>query len=373
MRLLDRYLLRELLVPLGFCLCGFLIFWITFDLVTELGNFQAHKLHGSDVIEYYVIKTPEFLVTILPIVLLLALLYALTNHARHHELTAIRGAGVSLWRLCVPYLAVGFIASLVLFALNELWVPNADDEAARVLHRYMAKQVGGDDWTRLRNLGFTNSREGRTWQIGAYNLKTSEMTEPKVDWRLADGSHRELIAKRAAWAGGVWTFYSVWENTYAAGSGALTNRNQFAALPVPAFSETPEQIKSEIKISGRLSKHGAKRADIPLLELFDYLRLHPDTTGADKAWLCTKLHGRLAAPWTCLVVVLIAIPFGTAFGRRNVFVGVASSVGICFTYFVLLQVGLALGSGGYLPPWLGAWLPNVSFGLAGLWLTMRVR
>ena len=32
MRLLDRYLLRELLVPLGYCLGGFLIFWISFDL-----------------------------------------------------------------------------------------------------------------------------------------------------------------------------------------------------------------------------------------------------------------------------------------------------------------------------------------------------
>ena len=28
-RLLDRYLLRELLIPLGYCLSGFLIFWIS--------------------------------------------------------------------------------------------------------------------------------------------------------------------------------------------------------------------------------------------------------------------------------------------------------------------------------------------------------
>ena len=36
MRLLDRYLLRELLVPLGYCLGGFLVFWITFDVFSEL-------------------------------------------------------------------------------------------------------------------------------------------------------------------------------------------------------------------------------------------------------------------------------------------------------------------------------------------------
>jgi lipopolysaccharide export system permease protein len=73
------------------------------------------------------------------------------------------------------------------------------------------------------------------------------------------------------------------------------------------------------------------------------------------------------------VVVLIAIPFGAVGGRRNVFVGVASSILICFVYFVLQQVGLALGTSGSLPPWLAAWFPNLSFGLTGLWLTSRVR
>jgi lipopolysaccharide export system permease protein len=74
-----------------------------------------------------------------------------------------------------------------------------------------------------------------------------------------------------------------------------------------------------------------------------------------------------------LVVVLIAIPFGAASGRRNVFVGVASSILICFVYFVLQQVGLALGTGGWLPPWLAGWCPNLAFGITGLWLTSIVR
>ena len=373
MRLLDRYLLRELLVPLGFCLGGFMIFWISFDLFTELENFQRHKLHGPDVAEYYLAKAPEFLVTVLPVALLLALLYTLTNHARHQELTAIRAAGVGLWRMCAPYLVVGFAASLALLALNELWVPNVEDVAGRILNRRLEKAVDGGPRNVLRNLAFTNTRDGRTWQIGAYDLKTREMTDPKVDWRLRDGSHRELIAKRGVWTNGVWTFFDTLENTYAPGSGTLTNRNMQPVLPMPAFSETPDIIRSEIKISERLSRRGAKRADIPLVELLDYLRLHPEPAGQDKPWLYTKLHGRLAAPWTCLVVVLVAMPFGAASGRRNVFVGVASSIGICFAYFVLLQVGLALGSGGYLPAWLAAWAPNLAVGGTGVWLAARLR
>ena len=92
MRLLDRYLLRELLVPLGFCLGGFLILWVVSDFAIRLSDFQELKLRGGEIIRWYVISLPEVIVTILPVSLLLALLYALTAHAKGNEITAIRVA-----------------------------------------------------------------------------------------------------------------------------------------------------------------------------------------------------------------------------------------------------------------------------------------
>ena len=86
MRLLDRYLLRELLSPLGYCLGGFLIFWISFDLFTELSDLQENKLRVGDIIEYYLVKSPEFLVEVLPIALLLALRRQI--HSYHADILA---------------------------------------------------------------------------------------------------------------------------------------------------------------------------------------------------------------------------------------------------------------------------------------------
>ncbi|HWQ92191.1 MAG TPA: LptF/LptG family permease, partial [Clostridia bacterium] len=127
------------------------------------------------------------------------------------------------------------------------------------------------------------------------------------------------------------------------------------------------------KISNGITVRAARKADIPVRSIIDYLRLHPNLSQSDTNWLYTKLHGRLALPWTCLVVVVIALPFGAASGRRNVFVGVASSIVICFAYFVLQQICLAFGTNGTLPPWLAGWLPNIAFGSAGVWLTARSR
>src|ERR1700733_11393697 len=107
MRLIDRYILRELLIWLGFVLVFGLISIIAFDLIGSLNRFQEHKLLFADVLELYEVKIPGLLVLILPVILLIALLIVLANHTRHNELTAIRAAGISLWRICAPYFVVG--------------------------------------------------------------------------------------------------------------------------------------------------------------------------------------------------------------------------------------------------------------------------
>ncbi len=373
MRLLDRYLLHELLIPLGICLCGFLIFWISSDLFVTLGDFQKRGLVARDIAEYYLVATPEFLVVVMPIALLLAILYALTNHARHNEITAMRAAGISLWRISLPYLAVGFTASLMLLAINEFWAPQSEEAASVILERHLPAAMRTVGPKEVRNLCFNNSRDGRVWRIGIYNPVTGEMTKPYVIWTGKEGTDW-IEAERAVPLSQGWRFYEV---------RGYREASEPNAVPVPmlhtnvltmhGFPETRDEINSEIRISGTMSLRSARKADVPILELLNYLHLHPNPSPSDGSWLYTKLEGRFAAPWTCLVVVLIALPFGAITGRRNVFVGVAASIILCFAYFVLQQVGLALGTSGRLDPWVAAWFPNLSFGLTGLWLTAKIR
>ncbi len=377
MRLLTRYLLRELLVPLFYCLSGFILLWVCLDLFSELATFQNQKLHGTDIAEYYLVSIPDVLVVVLPMALLLALLYALTNHARHHEITAIRAAGVSLWRLCLPYFAVGFACAVALFVLNEYCAPDSAEWANAILSRRLPKAPGALPRNQVPNLGFTNARDRRQWQIGIYNVETGAMVRPTVIWTLPDKSRRWLSADRADWTNGNWTFFNAAEYKESSETNTLlVPLLQTNVLTMREFAETPDEIHSEIKLAGAIgsiTSKGTRKSDIPINEIRNYLRLHPSPSRSDRRWLYTKLHGRLALPWMCLVVVLIAIPFGAASGRRNAFVGVASSLVICFAYYVLQQVGLSFGTSGWVPSWLGAWLPNLCFGLAGLWMTMRVR
>ena len=139
-----------------------------------------------------------------------------------------------------------------------------------------------------------------------------------------------------------------------------------------SMRETPDQIRSELKVSGRNSSKAMHKAWLSIREILDYRRLHPKVSGRDAAFLGTQLHARLAAPWTCFIVVLITIPFGAMPGRRNLFYGVAGSIGIAFCFFVLQRLGFALGQKGTLDPWIAAWLPNLFFGFFGIGMILRL-
>jgi lipopolysaccharide export system permease protein len=372
MRLLDRYLLREFLAPFGYCFTGFLILWIASDFFNSLRDME--DLPAREIAVYYFFKTPEFLPMAIPVALLLAMLYTLTNHARHNEITAIRAAGVSLWRLCAPYLAVGILAGAALFLMNEYCAPRAGEMADQIMIPSAQRKLSVAERQEVKRLSVNNLKAGRFWIIPVYNQVTGEMKNPLVEWQLPDGSRRAINADRAVRTNGVWTFFHVKEFKQFTTNSLAVPLPHTNVMAFPEFSETPELIKSQISVTYRYNnKTRSHRADIPLSVIRNYLRLNPNPEPGLRSWLYTKLYGRFAAAFTCLVVVLIAVPFAAASGRRNAFVGVAASITIFFVYFLLQQFGFAFGQAGQVPPWLGAWLPNLVFGIAGLWMMARVR
>ena len=364
MRLLDRYLLGELLVPLFYCLAGFQIFWTAFDLFSHLDEYQSFG--WTQVGGIYLLKTPELLTTVLPIALLLALLYTLTHLAKANELVAMRAAGISLVRISAPFFAVAFFAGGLLFVLTEFIAPKATAKADRI------KKSGSEkpsEW--LENLHFKDDRLDQHWHIKKYNSVTGEMEQPSVDW--TQNNIRTVVdAATGTWTNGGWTFYFAERKTYSpANSDLPTSVIVTNILEGKKLGGSPAQLRAEIRITQLDQLRAAKQLQLSLWEILEYKKLHPEMKTSQAPMIETQFHGRIAQPFTCLVVVLMALPFGVSGARRNAFVGVSGSVGICFVYFILMRWGLALGTAGHLPALFAAWLPNLVFAVTGLILLKR--
>jgi lipopolysaccharide export system permease protein len=74
----------------------------------------------------------------------------------------------------------------------------------------------------------------------------------------------------------------------------------------------------------------------------------------------TVKDGLVAFPVASFLMVLLAIPFGIREGRQ---VGIAKGFGLSLmfslSYWVIYSLGISLGRGGVISPWLGAWFANI--------------
>ena len=77
MKLIDKYLLRSLAVPLAYCLLGFALIYVIYDLFDNLPDFIDAKTPFPDVFRFYLLLLPSVLIIIAPISMLLSVLYSL--------------------------------------------------------------------------------------------------------------------------------------------------------------------------------------------------------------------------------------------------------------------------------------------------------
>jgi lipopolysaccharide export system permease protein len=258
-------------------------------------------------------------------------------------------------------------------ALNEIYVPRCQELGQRILSRHVSGSETGSKGRWFRNLAFHNEQFRRLWSIGLYDRENGIMWNVNLDWQLENGMRRRVAARQGVFTNGAWTFYGVRQLFFTPLPEPAWETSDTNQIELIELSETPSQINSEIRFASLTGARAAKRARLSLREIREYQQLHPELPPAARFKLKTQYHGRLAEPWTCLVVVFMAIPFGAPSGRRNVFAGVAASIFIAFGYFFAQWFALALGTGGYVVPWMAAWMPNAVFTLTGLLLTLRVR
>lgn len=357
MKLLDRYLLKNFLVPFVYCFLGFLAIWFIFDLSDNASTFIEAKASLPRIGYFYATQFPQIAVVSLPVGLLLALLYSLSRMSRSNEIIAMLTAGRSIARLLVPIMVVGLCATAASTALNYQLAPRSER-----LKRELLDQLnkGKDRDSNVMSQLFRNRSAHRTWYVQRMSRKTRVLEGVHIIQQDANGDIlKKFYARRAIYdpAKAAWNLERG-KTVYFDTEGNITNEDLWidGALQVTDWRETPWRIAS--------SNMDAQSLSVP--ELREYLDYNADFPDAQLAPYRTHLHYRWSLPWTCFVVVFIASPLGIVFSRRGVLGGVAWSIFIFFGMVFLTNFFLALGKGARIPPIAAAWTPNALFALIGL-------
>ena len=96
-------------------------------------------------------------------------------------------------------------------------------------------------------------------------------------------------------------------------------------------------------------------------------------SGFDVLDLRIALQSKIAFPLTCMVMVMVGLPFSFSVGKRGALYGVAIGIAIGLDYWGLTGLFEQMGRYEILPPMLSAWGPNLLFGAGGLYLFLTSR
>lgn len=362
MKIIDRYLLRTFLVPFFYCLTAFMMMYVIFDLFDNLNDFVEGQTPLLLVVKYYLILLPSVLIRIVPISLLLAVLYSLSTLTKNNELTAMRASGISILRLMVPFLSVGLLCTVIVGVVHETVSPRA----AYWCFNFVREQKRNDPAAVYikHDLAIKNQVTRRIWLIGEFDIRDYRMKQIEVIQQREDTSDAAKIrAKDAQWLDGRWWFRDVVEQTYDQEGNPMGPPRFALTEEMEQLTEQPSLFLNEFKDPEFLSS----------LELVDYLKTHKHREASALARIEADLHSRLSMPWTCFIVTLLGIPFGSQTGRKGAFLGVALSIGLFFGFYVLVNVGLGLAKSMIVPAVVGGWLPNLIFLCIGLVMVYRMR
>lgn len=349
------------MTPLFYCLAAFLMIFIIFDLFSHLSDFIEAGTAFPQIIRFYVFLIPSIIVYVVPISLLLAVLYSLSQLTRNNEIVAVRACGVSLYRLLVPYIVVGFFASVGVWIINESIAP----WSAYWTEQFVRGEKHRDDVSIFvaHNLAYRNPIERRNWFIGEFDTRTYNMRHIEVTQLREDGADKlKYTARDGQWLDGRWWFSHVQIQEFdERGNPRLPKMDMRREMI--ELTETPRDFINVTKDPEFLSSR----------ELIEFLRVHRHLSSDTIARIEVDLQYRLAMPWTCFIVTLLGLPIGSHTGRRGAMLGIALALTLFFSYYVFINFGLALGKNQTLPPWLAAWFPNMLFLGIGLVELYRMR
>jgi lipopolysaccharide export system permease protein len=366
MKIMDQYILRQFVVPLGYCLLTFAMVFVIFDLFQHLSDFIDAKTPFPLVLRYYFLIIPALLVFIAPISLLLGLLYSLWQLTKNNELTAMRASGISFFRLALPIAVVGLGFSVGVSLCQETVAPWASYWTDQFIRQQEGKDAEAARY--VRPLSFKNEREHRNWFVNSFDLQLYNLQGVRVVQQRADGSDREIIrAEEGRYYGGCWHLFGVQIQKYKFDNSPAGPVETIAEIQ-PEWSETPRDFVNEVRIPT------LKNTDsLSTRELWGYLTSHRTLSKDSYARLSVDLHAHLAMPWTCLIVTLFGIPCGLRTARKGAIIGIATALVTFFSFYMLLIFCQWLGKEQFLEPMVSAWLPNAVFLMIGGLLMIRLR
>jgi len=360
-KVVDLYIARGFLGYFFWCFiaCGTLFVLLTlFDLLDDI---VRNRIALAIVLDYFTFLTPQIIVLIVPISVLLAVLINFGIMEKHSEITAMKAGGWSLYRLSLPTFLLGSTLCLGLFLTQDYILPYANDhqdslrnvikgKPPQTTMRMQRKWIFGES-SRIYNYEYFDGSQDSFVDLNIYEV---DLNSVKILRRIHAAQARII-------SDGKWLLEDGWMRDFNSKPGSF-RRIQHEIFNFPEKAGYFEKEIFQPKESSKLTYR-------ELRNYINYLR----ESGYNALELQVELNKKISFPLSCIIMILIAVPFSFSMGKKGAFYGIGISIAIAIGYWTIAGVFDAMGAYGHLAPFLAAWAPNILFGAAGLILLLNMR
>ncbi|MDR1695879.1 MAG: LptF/LptG family permease [Endomicrobium sp.] len=358
MKTLYSYVTKQFLRIFFFTAFAFGFIVLISELFRQIGFYMEHKTGLLIIAQHLFSNIPWWVIQVLPVSTLLALLFSLGELAKRNEITAMKAAGINLWKIITLFMIAGLIIGLADLGAREFIVPKTtlfneivkkekiQKEEIFVKTEFSNLIVSLQNNTRL-SVGFLDTEE----QI----MKDIIIEKYSNDFTL----DRLILAPEGLWKNKTW----VLENGVVRDFENDAWKEYYFKEFDSGITLKPEDI-------------ALKKMRYEMMDTADFkkyikqLRIFGQTALKERI----ALNIRYASVFCHLVVMMIGIPFALGLGNKlGKILSFTLALGAAFVYWGVQAITQSLGENHILSPFMAAWLPNFIFFAIGIYLLVRVK
>jgi len=346
MKLLTRYIGREVLTAVMFIFAGLVSLFAFFDLIHELGDVGRGGYTLASAALYVALHLPSRMYELFPVSALIGTLFAMAQLVANSEYTVMRASGTSLLQVTWALVRIGIPLAIATFLAGEYVAPPAERLAQHLrmqargeAPRIVAQQFRSGFWFK-QDQTFVNIR-GVTSDMTLVGVRIYEFDE---DMQLKTFK----VAESGKFGDdGRWQLVNV--------------RTTALAPDVTRVSSAPTQPWDTILRPSLLTVYQVAPERLELNTLWENMRILAGSAQKTTRF-AIAFWNKLFYPAAVIVMMILALPF-SYIQRRSSGVGARIFVGtmLGLAFFLIGRLFTNLGVLNDWPPLFSAVFPLVVF------------
>lgn len=357
MKLLTRYLAREIYGSLALIFTALLMLFAFFDLLGELSDMGKGNYNLTHVLLYVLLTVPTRIYELFPVAVLIGTIFALVQMAANSELTIYRSSGASLKQMIRALLKIGFPLMVLSLVCGEFVAPPSMRLAQQLRLNALNSQVSFKEfksgvWLKDER-SFVNVKNVLP-DTSLQNVSIYEFDENFLLLGITEAKHAIYLQE------GSWQLEGVMQTRFDK-QGAQINRQ---AQQEWRSAITPDILRVLMVVPEQMSAWN----------LYLYTQ-HLKENKQESVRYEIEMWNKLVYPFSVMVMMLLALPFASHQKRQGGISGkIFTGIVLGLSFYFIGRLFAHLGSLNNWQPVLSASAMTVVFlflALSMLWWTER--